>query len=77
MSFKENCRSAAELTDLLLEHRQYIIADDDINENRTGPEIVRALNKIPKKHLRHVTVLIRENPSAGETLDIIIGRSRD
>ncbi|GAC1372748.1 MAG: hypothetical protein NVSMB39_7010 [Candidatus Saccharimonadales bacterium] len=75
MGTAKNFLAAAELTDLLLEHRQYIMADDDIGENRTGPEIIRAINRIPKRHLRHVSILIRENPEAGETLDIVIGNS--
>ena len=58
--------------------RQYIETDNDIGENRTGPEILRILKKVPKRHLRHVTTIIRDDdPRAGETLDILVGKTNN
>lgn len=75
---EKNFETAAELIDLLREHRQYIEADNDIGENRTGPEILRILKKVPKRHLRHVTTIIRDDdPRAGETLDILVGKTNN
>jgi hypothetical protein len=76
MGTEDNFLTAAELTDLLLEHQQCIDDENDIGQHSTSQAVRKAFNRIPARHRRHITTIINDdNPSAGKTLNIIIGNS--